>query len=420
MFTSRRASGVARAEFDLHVPRSQKRTIETAPMDSPGISLRPTCVFGLRTKAICSPIFVDPVVLRKDSRQAWLDHLFKVLRRNKHTAWRRRDRTAWRFVPGAAPLDLRTMLSSAILSAVDHVVPTPGQAPPAEMLGQGSAAPWQSGADELMRLKSVHHAGTKIANVPFPTVDGQFQLLDVYLPTGRAPAGGWPVLVAIHGGGWRRFSKNQYGPRIASAFVPRGFAVVAPNYVLSAPGAPTWPLNFEDVEAAVQWVRGQARSLDINPARIAAIGESAGANLAALLGTTEANGDAGGVSSQVNAVIAFSTPTDLPALYAESFLGGLAAAQFLGGTPSQVPAHYLGASPIDHVSRADAPMLLVHGLQDPLIPVRQSKGMSTALTAAGVPNRLVLVHGGHDLDFPAHYADLVLPILAFLDTTWNH
>lgn len=209
------------------------------------------------------------------------------------------------------------------------------------------------------------------------------------------------------------------GPRIASAFVPRGYVVVAPNYVLSAPGRPSWPLNFEDVEAGVRWVREQASSLHIDLDRVAAIGESAGANLAALSGTTEASGYSAGVSSQVNAAIAFSTPTDLTALYDQSPLGGLAAAQFLGGTPAQVPANYFGASPIDRVSRSDAPMLLVHGLQDPLIPVSQSEAMAADLAAAVVRHQLILVNGGHNLDFPAHYADLIPQILAFLNATWN-
>lgn len=195
--------------------------------------------------------------------------------------------------------------------------------------------------------------------------------------------------------------------------------MVAPDYVLSAPGRPSWPVNFEDVEAAVRWVRESASTLQIDPDRVAAIGESAGANLAALLGTPEASAKVGNVSSQVNAAIAFSTPTDLTSLYAQSRFGGLAAAQFLGGTPAQVPANYFGASPIDHVSASDAPMLLVHGLQDPLIPVTQAEDMAAALTAAGVPHQLILVNGGHDLDFPAHYADLIPQILAFLNATWN-
>jgi hypothetical protein len=45
--------------------------------------------------------------------------------------------------------------------------------------------------------------------------------------------------------------------------------------------------------------------------------------------------------------------------------------------------------------------------------------LAAALTAAGVPNRLILVPGGHALDFPVHYADLTHSLLEFLSTTWN-
>jgi len=265
--------------------------------------------------------------------------------------------------------------------------------------------------------------------VPFPTVAGQFEQLDVYLPDTPLPPNGRPVLIAIHGGGWRRLDKSGYGHRIASAFVPDGYVVVAPNYQLSAPGRPSWPANLEDVQAAVRWVRANSAMLGVDPNEIAAIGESAGANLAALLGTNSVqDGGMGalaaqtgrmGVSAAVEAVVAFSTPADLTVLQTESPLAGRAAAQFLGGTPQQVAANFVAASPIDHVFPGDPPMFLVHGLEDPLIPVSQSREMATALNAAGVSCRLVLVPGGHDLNFPGHYSKLIPKILEFLDTTWK-
>jgi acetyl esterase/lipase len=251
-------------------------------------------------------------------------------------------------------------------------------------------------------------------NVSFPTVGGQSEQLDVYLPSGASPAAGRPVMIAIHGGGWRRFDKSGFGERIASAFVPEGYVVVAPNYVLSTPAHASWPVNFEDVQAAVSWVRSNAATLGVDPDRITAIGESAGANLAALLGTYSK--DPSGTLSPfaVDSVIAISTPTALAPLYTQSRLAGLAVKQFLGGTPTQVPASYAAASPIDHIEPGDPPMLLVQGRQDPLIPMSQSKAMSTALAAAGVPHQLILVNGGHDLDFPGHYAKLIPDMLAFL------
>ena len=108
---------------------------------------------------------------------------------------------------------------------------------------------------------------TEHQNVSFPTVNGQSELLDVYTPDTPAPAGGYPVMVAIHGGGWRRFDKTAFGLRTAKVFARDGYVVVAPNYVLSEPGNPTWPVNFEDVQAAVRWVRGNAEHAGYQPER---------------------------------------------------------------------------------------------------------------------------------------------------------
>ncbi|HZW32062.1 MAG TPA: alpha/beta hydrolase [Isosphaeraceae bacterium] len=256
-------------------------------------------------------------------------------------------------------------------------------------------------------------------NIVYPTLSGPSQRLDVYLPDGPIPPGGRPVLIAIHGGGWRRYSKAEYGPRIAAAFVARGYVVVAPNYVLSAPGSPSWPTNLEDLQAVVNWVRTHAGDLGINPNQVAAIGESAGGNLAELLGTDPGPAGSSGVSSRVNAVVAFSGPSDLPALYAESPGAGRWVAQFLGGPPGQVPARYAAASPIDQVAPGDPPMLLVHGRQDTFVPTSQSQAMAAALAAAGVRHQLILVPGGHSLDFPAHCSELIPRVLEFLATTWK-
>jgi acetyl esterase/lipase len=323
-----------------------------------------------------------------------------LLARHEFTRGTKR-RSNWFFQPQQVVcLEERALLSTFATTSVEAAASS-------ERLDSGSDY-----SDSAPPMNEIH-------NVPFPTVDGQSELLDVYTPRTPAPAGGRPVIIAIHGGGWRRLDKAGYGSRVAAAFVRDGYDVVAPNYVLSAPGKPTWPVNFEDVQAAVRWVRSNAGALGINPNEIVAMGESAGANLAALLGVYSTQNGGDGVSSAVDAVVASSTPTDLTILANESPLAGLAAAQFLGGSPEEVPANYIAASPIDHVSSGDPPMLLIHGRQDPLIPVSQSEQMQAALTAAGVRNELILVNGGHDLDFPPHYSNLIPDVLEFLDTTWK-
>jgi len=260
-------------------------------------------------------------------------------------------------------------------------------------------------------------------NITYTDANGQPEQLDVYVPKGTPPTGGWPVIVAIHGGGWRRLDKSGYGPRIASAFVPHGYVVVAPNYPLSSPGNSTCPMNIEDLHTAVRWVRLNAGTFHIDAGRIVAMGESAGANLADLLGTGSAFAGAASSadSAAVEAVVSFSAPTDLAALYASSPQAREAVVQFLGGTPTAEPGNCVAASPVDQVRPGDPPTFLVHGASDPLVPVSQSEELAAALTRAGVPNRLVVIPGaGHDLDFPIKTPrNLVFQILEFLDATWN-
>jgi acetyl esterase/lipase len=270
-----------------------------------------------------------------------------------------------------------------------------------------------------------------VANVVYENVGGRQETLDVYVPRAAAPAAGWPVLVAIHGGGWRRFNKDQYGPKVAGMFVPEGIAVVAMNYTLSSPGSPSWPVNFEDVRNAVRWARSNAGTLGLDPNRFAAIGESAGGHLAALLGTNPdgpittggdlAAGDAyGAVSARVQAVVDFSGPTSLASLDAESPLAAVAVEQFLGGTPGQVPQSYADASPVDHVSPASAPMLILQGTSDTLIPPDQPAVLARALSSAGVANRLIDVAGApHGFEFQPSGRKLLPVVLAFLRGVWQ-
>jgi acetyl esterase/lipase len=260
-------------------------------------------------------------------------------------------------------------------------------------------------------------SGVVYKNITYPTQAGPAQQLDVYTPREPAPAGGWPVIVAIHGGGWRRYSKQEYGPRIASAFVPAGYVVVAPNYLLSRPGRPSWPVNLGDVRSAVVWVKANAAAYGIDPNRVVAMGESAGANLANLLGTESGTNR----PAAVQAVVSFSSPTDLTSLLSESPQAGRAAAQLLGGLPTSLPQLYAAASPVDQAGPGSAPTLLIHGGDDPLVPVSQSIELAGALTAAGVPNRLIILPGaGHDLNYPINTpSDLTTQILEFLAATWN-
>ncbi len=239
--------------------------------------------------------------------------------------------------------------------------------------------------------------------------------LDVYVPdSGAAPVSGRPVLVAIHGGGWRGGTKNGYGREIAR-IARHGYAVVSVEYVLSGPGRPSWPENLDDVREAVRWVRRHAADYAIDPTRIAAIGSSAGGHLAALLGTNAGGADPG---SRVQAVVDLYGPTDLARLYRSP--GAVVPLEtLLGKPPGDAPGLYDDASPVAHASCDAAPTLIIHGEDDDTVPLAQSSALTDRLRAAGVPARLIVVPGvGHAFGLEVAGRDLVPEILSFLEVAW--
>jgi acetyl esterase/lipase len=127
--------------------------------------------------------------------------------------------------------------------------------------------------------------------------------LDLYLP-GAAPsasAAPVPVIVHVHGGGWRRGSRRVPLPRLGAGFydelAARGFAVAAIDYRLS--GEARYPAALEDVRAAIGWVREHAAEYGMDPGRVFAWGDSAGGHLAlmAALAGAQGNGDEGSGSA---------------------------------------------------------------------------------------------------------------------------
>jgi acetyl esterase/lipase len=246
--------------------------------------------------------------------------------------------------------------------------------------------------------------------------------LDVYVPTRVPPPGGWPAVLAIHGGGWRGGSKRDYG-QMAAELVQYGYVVAAVDYTLSSPAAPSWPANLDDLRAAVRWLRRNANVYHVDPNRIAVMGASAGGHLAVLLATSPEVAVAapeGSTSARVQAVIDFYGPTDLAALAEGSRGAAPSLALFLGGRPKDVPDRYAAASPARHVTPDTPPMLLIHGDADRLVPLDQSRRLAAALEQAGVPHHLVVVPGArHGFDFHAGQRDLLPAVLAFLNSAWN-
>jgi acetyl esterase len=228
-------------------------------------------------------------------------------------------------------------------------------------------------------------------DVQYGVANGKPLLLDAYLP--RSDGGERrPAVILLHGGGFRVGDKASFEPE-ARKLAARGYATFSVNYRLDEPSA--FPAEADDVRAAVRWVRANARELEVDPSKIGALGESAGGTLAALLATMgEGPLDR---DARVKVAIAWSGPMDLAALTAER--GDRWALPVMGCSLDACRDRFVQASPVTHVDRTDAPLLLINS-QDELVPVTQTAAMDERLERAGVRYDVRIYRGTrHALDY---------------------
>jgi acetyl esterase/lipase len=115
-----------------------------------------------------------------------------------------------------------------------------------------------------------------------PGVARDLTSLDLYVPPKRCRRkAAVPVVVWVHGGGYRKGDKSQQvAPKVA-LFAKRGWIFASVNYRLSRPAAGNarYPDHYDDVASAVAWVRKHVRKRGGDPKRIALLGHSAGADI---------------------------------------------------------------------------------------------------------------------------------------------
>ncbi len=217
------------------------------------------------------------------------------------------------------------------------------------------------------------------------------QKLDVYVPKGDGP---FPLVLWVHGGAWQGGSKDGGNPTLG--LLNAGYAVASTNYRLSQQAA--YPAQIHDVKAAVRHLRANAKKYKLDPARFGAAGASAGGHLVALLGTsgdvTDLDGDGANkdVSSKVSCVLDFFGPTDLTRFPA-SAKGPGPIEKLLGGPAAEKKDLAAKANPITFISKADPPILIVHGDKDPTVPLGQSELLHEALKKGGVDSTLKVIPG---------------------------
>lgn len=229
-----------------------------------------------------------------------------------------------------------------------------------------------------------------IPDIVYGHKDGLAMTMDFFEPN-RDPNGA-AILFMVSGGWYSQWTPPEQTRNFFKIYLDAGFRVFAvrhgssPRYSI--------PEAVSDVQRAVRFVKLNAKDYNVDPDRLGVFGMSAGGHLSLMLGTTGDDGDSNGrsrleqTSSRVSAVVAFVPPTDLRVAVWES--------------PDSLPAYRNfpaldlemskaeDNSPLVHVTKDDAPSLVIMGGKDELVPPKHGRWIHEAFEKSKVVNKLIV------------------------------
>ena len=295
-----------------------------------------------------------------------------------------------------------------------------------------SLAIWAAGAGAVQAQPALAEFEVQKA-IEYATHDGVKLEGDLYVPKA---AGKYPVMITVHGGGWQVGNRTNYqfwGNWLAA----RGIAVFSITYRLSKPAQKTYPQAVNDLRAAVQFVKGHAAALKLDPERVGLIGDSAGGHLVALVALAGDDPAFAGAYPQdpfaatgtkVKAVVGAYGVYDMTQQFNHDLLTrpqDSIVQKFLGSPPWDNRKMYFESSPMSWVTsdKKATSFLLTYGTEDDIVDRQQSDAFLLALKQAGFYARNVVHQGiGHfwmtadPVDDPrgaaAHLAPRLLRFLA--------
>ncbi|MEY2855520.1 MAG: hypothetical protein RL030_2652 [Pseudomonadota bacterium] len=245
---------------------------------------------------------------------------------------------------------------------------------------------------------------TGYPDVVYSVVSGFRPLIvDVYTPSDGAARR--PLVLFIHGGGWTSGHTRHSGalsdfPEVLAKLASEGFVVASLEYRLT--GEAPFPAQLQDARAALRYLKANAAKYGIDPSRTGVWGGSAGGHLAALaaLSCGETGVDpapaAAGSECVQSAVIWYGVFDFAPMLAREANApsGDTAMNALLRCRPAECSSALVAqASPASHITAGDPPFLLIHGEDDRVVPVAQSREAEKVLRAAGVPVESIYLPG---------------------------
>ena len=237
---------------------------------------------------------------------------------------------------------------------------------------------------------------------PYAGTNNPRQQLDLFLPKQRTSNKPLPIVVYVHGGGWVSGSRESYDLAAARLVSTGNYAAASVGYRLS--GEAKWPAQIHDCKAAIRWLRGQAKELNLDPDRIGVLGSSAGGHLVTMLGLTADNkllagelGEYTSRSNRVSCVVNFCGPSDLtiPLMQGKrAEEDDPAVTGLIGGKIEDRLEVAKEASPLNYVSATAAPFLTAHGSNDQRVNFTNAVRLDAALRQAGASSLLIEITGG--------------------------
>lgn len=249
------------------------------------------------------------------------------------------------------------------------------------------------------------------------------QMLDLYLPS-QTERKLRPAILLIHGGGWAIGDKADARERqFAELMMDEGYVAASINYTMTAyegevwkskrlKGA--WPQNICDCKNALAWLVENADALGVDTNRLAVMGGSAGGHLALLTGLSNGSaefGDGCFGGGTVRCSIDFYGIPDIRRW------GGKA---FIDEPEAEHPEIWAKASPVEHLTKDSPPILIVHGTEDPTVPIALSDEFAGILEATGVPFEYIKVEGAkHSFGLRPSQTDVTPAVRRFLSKNFK-
>lgn len=244
----------------------------------------------------------------------------------------------------------------------------------------------------------VAFGGNDVKGIGFTVAEGEPLCLDIHYPDKAQSS--YPVVLWIHGGGWRQGSRANW--TLLDWLPAEGYAVVSIDYRLTDKAI--FPAQIEDCAAALQWIGKHAVDFRLNPDKITISGLSAGAHLATLLGVSGSHFVLTGAElPPIRGIMHFYGPCDFISMtrYARKPDDTLNTPEspvyaLLGGPLREKGELAKAASPVTYLDSGDPPILILVGTEDSKMTQRQCARLEAAATEAGIQAALHRVEGaGH-------------------------